>query len=485
MVEHFKNEILEVVITDMGEHGEGIGKADGYTLFVKDAVKGDVVEASLTKVKKNYAYARLVKIIEPSVYRSEPICREYKRCGGCQIQALSYEAQLRYKQEKVINSMVRIGGMDEEYINSICETIIGMDNPIRYRNKAQYPIGTDRDGNIIAGFYAGRTHSIITCEDCMIGIEENKVILDIILTHMKNRMIQAYDENTGRGLIRHVLIRKGFTSGQLMVCIVISKPSKNGKEYIPGQEALTSALSSVKGMTSISVSINSAKTNVIMGDNVETIWGSDRITDELLGVTFSISPLAFYQVNPIQTQKLYSKAIEYADITKDDEVWDICCGIGTITLCAAGRAGVVHGLEIVPQAIEDAKENARINCVTNCDFICAAAEDYMPKNSDNIKADIIIMDPPRKGMDESVLDVVAEANPNRIVYVSCDPATLARDCAYLRQYGYEIKKMCPVDMFPQSVHVETVCLLVNQNAKAKQHVNVGIDAEDYYRIKNS
>ena len=477
-MEYKKNQILTVTIEDIGNDGEGIGRCDGYILFVKDAVCGDTVKARLTKVKKNYAYARLEEVITPSPNRVKEKCENHRRCGGCQIQTLAYEAQLAFKENKVRNDLMRIGDISEDILDSAFEPVIGMDDPIRYRNKAQYPVGIDRDGNIVAGFYAGRTHSIIPCTDCMLSPEENSTILGIILDHMKEYGIRPYDEVTGSGTVRHVLIRKGFTTGQIMVCLVICHDMKRSQghergrdpeaggtgEYISGQDTLIKELCRLPGMTSICVSVNNEKTNVIMGGEIHVLWGSDTIKDVLLGMEFMISPLSFYHVNPVMVEKLYSTAIGYADLSGSEEVYDICCGIGTISLCMAGQAKIVHGLEIVPEAIADAKKNAALNNITNADFICAAAEEYLPKHKNEIKADVIILDPPRKGMDEAALEVVAGAAPSRIVYVSCDSATLARDLNYLTAHGYGIKRIRCVDMFPHTVHVETAVLLQRSDA---------------------
>ncbi len=476
LMEYVKNQILKVLIEDMGNNGEGIGKVDGYTLFVKDAVIGDVVNARLTKVKKNYAYARCEKILTPSADRIQPSCKEYRRCGGCQIRAMSYDAQLKYKENKVMNDLVRIGGADREYLDEIFEPIIGMEDPERYRNKSQYPIGSDRAGNTVAGFYAGRTHDIIPCTDCMLAPSENNDILKIIISHMDEYGIRPYDETTGRGDVRHVLVRKGFATGQIMVCLVINTKERksSAKDYISGQEALIAKLSGVTGMTSILVSVNNKNTNVIMGNEIHTIWGEDRIRDILCGRSFEISPLSFYQVNPVQTQKLYNTAIDYASLSGKEEVWDICCGIGTISLCAADKAKRVHGLEIVPEAIEDAKKNAAANKVDNADFICAAAEDYLPAHREEITADVVILDPPRKGMEESALSAICEVSPSRIVYVSCDSATLARDIKYLTTRGYRLSRVRCTDMFPHTIHVETVVLLGKRTDDPKDYVKIGL-----------
>ena len=491
-MDHFKNQILTVTIEDMSNNGEGIGRSDGYILFVKDALPKDVVQARLTKVKKNYAYARCDKIITPSPDRCEPFCEDHARCGGCQIQALSYEAQLAFKENKVRNDLVRLGGFAEETIAAVFEPIIGMDEPVRYRNKSQYPVGRDRDGNTVIGFYAGRTHSIIPRTDCMLSPEENKEILEMILAHMRENRIEPYDETTGKGTVRHILIRKGFATRQIMVCLVVNlkgrrsvSSSNKHDEYINGQSALVNKLSTIPGMTSICVSVNNENTNVIMGNEIHTLWGEDRIEDVLLGKRFEISPLSFYQVNPVQVERLYSTAIEYAGLTGSEEVWDICCGIGTISICMADKAKFVHGLEIVPEAIEDAKKNAVNNGAANTEFICDAAEEYLPAHAGEIKADVIVLDPPRKGMDEAALSVIADAAPKRIVYVSCDSATLARDLKYLSARGYEPKRIRCVDMFCHTVHCEVVALLQRlSNRKADSYVKRNVKMEDYYRIKD-
>lgn len=464
-MEYSKNQILTVTITDIGDNGEGIGKIDGYTLFVKDALPGDTVKASLTKVKKNYSYARLVEIITPSSERTVPACPEYRRCGGCQLQAMDYNAQLRFKENRVKNNLMRIGGVESSVIDEVFEPIIGMSNPYEYRNKSQYPVGEDKKNNPIAGFYAGRTHDIIPCTKCLLAPAENQEIVEIVLNHMRKYKIPAYNEKTGLGTLRHILVRKGFTSGEIMVCFVVKHIHKikgGCKEkvtYIPYEEELVESLKKISGVASICVSVNNLNTNVIMGNEIHTLWGKDKIEDVLLGNYFEISPLSFYQVNPIQVEKLYGTAIEFADLKGDEEVWDICCGIGTITLSMASKAKRVHGIEIVPEAIEDAKRNAKTNNVNNADFICAAAEDFLPAHKGEIAADVIVLDPPRKGMDERALRVICEVSPKKIVYVSCDSATLSRDIKFLRENGYELKRVRCTDMFPQTVHVETVCLL--------------------------
>ena len=447
-----KDDIVTLKIEDLSSEGLGVGRCeDGMALFVKDTVIGDVVEAKIMKMKKNYGFARMMQIIEPSKDRIIPPCPVARQCGGCQIQAMSYDAQLAFKQKKVKNNLERIGGFTELPM----EPIIGMETPFRYRNKAQFPVGRTRDGKLAAGFYAGRTHSIIPCRDCLLGAEVNEKILQIVLGHMEKYQIDPYDEATGKGLVRHVMTRVGFATGQIMVCIVI-----NGKT-LPAAEKLVEELCSVSGMTSITLNINKEKTNVIMGKKLVLLWGQEYIEDTIGNVRFHISPLSFYQVNPRQTEKLYGKALEYANLTGKETVWDLYCGIGTISLFLAQKAKQVYGVEIVPEAIRDAKQNAELNHFSNADFFVGKAEEVLPEKyaKEGIFADVIVVDPPRKGCEESVLETMLQMAPKRIVYVSCDSATLARDLKYLCERGYQLTKVCPVDMFGNTVHVETVVLL--------------------------
>ena len=476
-----KNDIVTVKITDIGVNGEGIGKAEGccgtgkdengkrsgaagkngnaegYTLFIKDAVIGDTVEAKVMKAKKSYGYAMLMRVLEPSPYRVEPRCRFARQCGGCQIQEMSYERQLLFKEQKVRDDLIRIGGFLPDDVDRIMEPAVGMEEPFGYRNKAQFPFGTDKDGNPVTGFYAGRTHDIIANTDCALGAPENREILELILAFVKKNGIRSYDEKTGEGLIRHVLIRKGFRTGELMVCLVI-----NG-HGIPRGEQLADELMGIPGMTSITMSVNTRRTNVIMGDSFEVIRGRGYITDFIGSVRYQISPLSFYQVNPIQTEKLYSLALEYAGLAGGETVWDLYCGIGTISLFLAQKAGRVYGVEIVPQAIEDARENARINGIKNAEFFTGKAEEVLPRWYEECggseRADVIVVDPPRKGCDGALLDTIVKMAPQKVVYVSCDPATLARDLEVLCGKGYVLERVRAVDQFPMSVHVECVVLM--------------------------
>ena len=448
-----KDDVIEVKIEDMGVDGEGIGKADGITLFIKDAVIGDVVQAKIMKMKKSYGYARLLEVLTPSPYRVEPKCPVSRPCGGCQLQALSYDKQLEFKENKVRNNLKRIGG----FTDIPMEPIAGMKEPYHYRNKAQFPIGRDKDGKLTAGFYAARTHSLIPVDECYLGAKINEPILGKILQIMEQEHIEPYDEKTHTGLVRHILIRFGFTTKEIMVCFIL-----NGKK-LPKQEKFIAALTEIPGMTSISVNRNEKDTNVIMGEKTITIWGSDYITDYIGDIKYQISPQSFYQVNPAQTKVLYEKALEYAGLTGTETVWDLYCGIGTISLFLAQKAKKVFGVEIVPQAIADAKKNAALNDITNVDFFVGKAEEvypsYVSEHKEEAKAEVIVVDPPRKGCEESLLSTIVSMAPERIVYVSCDSATLARDLKYLCGHGYELKRVQAVDQFCQTGHCETVVLL--------------------------
>ncbi len=466
-----KNMELELLIEDIGVNGEGIGKAEGVAFFVKDAVIGDRVLIKIMKMKKRYGYGRLLEVRKPSPYRTQPLCEYYRQCGGCQIQAMDYAQQLKYKEKKVRDNLERIGGF------SICDQtecekegilfhpIIGMEEPFFYRNKAQFPIGTDKDGKIVTGFYAARSHHIIPNRKCYLGVDVNERILDIVISFMEEYQIPAYDENSGTGLVRHVLVRFGFTTKEIMVCLVI-----NGRG-IPHAGKLVERLRTLSGMTSIMLNINEKNTNVILGEEVICLWGQGYITDYIDSIKYHISPLSFYQVNPVQTRKLYETALAYAELTGTETVWDLYCGIGTISLFLAQRARHVYGIEIVEAAIEDARDNAKLNGIENVTFFVGKAEEVLPgfykgeirecqgREKEMMHPDVIVVDPPRKGCDERCLETILKMEPDRVVYVSCDPATLARDLKYLCQGGYEVREVQPVDMFPQGVHVECVCLL--------------------------
>ena len=468
-MEYRKNDIVTLEIVDCGTDGEGIGKADGFTVFVKDAVIGDTIMAKIMKAKKNYGYGRLMEILKPSPYRVEPVCLSARQCGGCQLQAVSYEEQKVFKEKKLRGHLERIGGFTEFPM----EPLIGMDDPYHYRNKAQFPVGRNKEGRIVTGFYAGRTHAIIENRDCALGIPQNKDVLDRVIAHMEKYNIAPYDEATGKGLVRHIFVRYGFFTGELMVCLII-----NGQD-LPHQRELVEKLCEIPGMTSISLNMNKKRSNVILGDKVKTIWGEDYITDKIGDISYEISPLSFFQVNPKQTWKLYSKALEYADLHGEETVWDLYCGIGTISLFLAQKAKFVRGVEIVPAAIEDAKRNAQINHIENVEFFVGKAEEVLPREyeKNGVYADVIVVDPPRKGCDEMLLKTILKMQPKRVVYVSCDSATLARDLRFLCDNGYELKKVCGVDQFPQTVHVETVVLLSKGEVDSKK-IRVEFSLED-------
>ena len=464
-MEFRKNDIVTLEIVDCGTDGEGIGKADGFTVFVKDAVIGDTIVAKIMKAKKNYGYGRLMEILKPSPYRVEPVCLSARQCGGCQLQAVSYEEQKVFKEKKLRGHLERIGGFTEFPM----EPLIGMDDPYHYRNKAQFPVGRNKEGRIVTGFYAGRTHAIIENRDCALGIPQNKDVLDRVIAHMEKYNIAPYDEATGKGLVRHIFVRYGFFTGELMVCLII-----NGQD-LPHQRELVEKLCEIPGMTSISLNMNKKRSNVILGDKVKTIWGEDYITDKIGDISYEISPLSFFQVNPKQTWKLYSKALEYADLHGEETVWDLYCGIGTISLFLAQKAKFVRGVEIVPAAIEDAKRNAQINHIENVEFFVGKAEEVLPREyeKNGVYADVIVVDPPRKGCDEMLLKTILKMQPKRVVYVSCDSATLARDLRFLCDNGYELKKVCGVDQFPQTVHVESIVLLSHKSPDS--HIDVKVE----------
>lgn len=464
-----KNDLVTVKIEDMSHDGEGVGKLEGFPLFVKDTVIGDVAEVKILKLKKNYGYARLTELKEPSPDRVEPPCPLSRRCGGCQLQAMSYEKQLEFKRNKVQNHLSRIGGLTDVVVLPV----IGMESPWRYRNKAQIPVGYDREGRLISGFYAGRTHAIIDQEDCLLGNEKNSRIMEIVKGFLKENKIAAYQEESHKGLLRHVLIRTAAATGEVMVCLVI-----NGKKF-PQAEKLTEALKAVPGVTSISLNVNMERTNVILGKEQINLYGPGYITDKIGEISYRISPQSFFQVNPAQTRILYETALEYAQLTGSEQVWDLYCGTGTISLFLAQKAAFVRGVEIVPAAVENARDNAELNGIKNAEFFTGRAEEVLPRmvRENQAKADVIVVDPPRKGCEESLLETMVNMEPERIVYVSCDSATLARDLKYLSAKGYAVERVQPVDMFPMTVGVETVVLLSKGEVDSKK-IRVEFSLED-------
>lgn len=522
-----KNDEFEILITDIGNDGEGIGHYEGMAFFIKGAVIGDKILAGATKLNKSYGYARVVRVLEPSPYRVGALCPLAGPCGGCQLQHISYDKQLEFKQNKVKNDLIRLGGIDSGRFeagkpDSVCfHDIIGMNNPINYRNKGQFPVGCDKNGKTVVGFYAGHTHSIIDTDSCLIQHGITDYIMRGVRRYMAENSVSAYDGES-HGLIRHILTRVGFRSHEVMVCVVI-----NGRE-LPKWERLQTILEEeIKGfnaakdakwhsekahrtltadetvfsykLASLSVNINTENTNVIMGEKVVTLAGRPYITDYIGDVQYQISPLSFYQVNPLQTEVLYRTALRYAGLSenplnsagefadtsektaasaKKGIVWDLYCGIGTISLFLAKAAKQVYGVEIIPQAVADAKRNAEINNILNAEFFTGAAEEVLPRkyeSDSSMKADVIVVDPPRKGCDERLLATAVKMNPERIVYVSCDPATMSRDIKFLEQNGYVLREVQPVDQFPFSVHVETVVCLSQQ--KPDDHIEIEIDLD--------
>ena len=494
-----KNELVTIEITDMGNGGEGIGRADGFTLFVKGAVVGDVIEAKVLKAKKTYGYAKIERILQPSEHRVEPVCPVAGRCGGCQLQAMNYVAQLSWKERKVRECLERIGGVafaeasdgteDTAGVaaDNVCETdkpcflpILGMEDYFAYRNKAQFPVGKDKNGTVVTGFYAGHSHAIIPSTTCAIQAPVNEVICKIVCEHMEQNNVAPYEEESHTGLVRHILTRVGAATGEVLVCLIINGKSLPKAKILAGRlrevveafsevDAENGAQGDKKKLTlkGFCLNVNREKTNVILGNEIIPVWGETYITDYIGEVSFRISPLSFYQVNPKQTKVLYEKALEFAGLTGNEIVWDLYCGIGTISLFLAKKAKQVYGVEIVPQAIEDAKQNALRNGITNAEFFVGAAEDVLPtkykESNGSMRADVIVVDPPRKGCDETLLQTVVNMEPKRVVYVSCDPATLARDVKYLEENGYKLEKAQPVDMFPFTEHVECVTLLQRKN----------------------
>ena len=553
-----KNELIILEITDLTEEGQGVGKKDGLVFFVKDSVMGDVVEARILKVKKNYAYAKVEKLLEASPYRITPLCLVAGKCGGCQLQHLSYEKELAWKEDRIAQSLIRIAGIPEEEVRGKGEGILGGKTE-RYRNKAQYPVQNGkelhveteqigensildrkektaknciengkREGHINSmsvvreelsglkmGFYGFHSHRIIETEDCLINSAENPLILNCIKEWAREYQISGYEEETGKGLLRHIFLRKGFSTGEILLCLVLNgKSLPYGKELWENLQGLPLSAEEV-GLQSeagvhcdmdaqsraelycgvdiqseedghcglnkkvqgkivgLCININEGRGNAILGRETHCLYGKESIEDKIGELSFSISVPSFYQVNPVQTEKIYGKALEYAALTGEETVWDCYCGIGTISLFLAQKAKQVYGLEIVPEAIENAKKNAKKNGLHNAEFFVGAAEEVLPKWVEEQKregkdlgnlVDVVSLDPPRKGCDEACLSAVLELSPKRIVYVSCDPGSLARDMKYLREGGYVLEKWVGIDNFPRTGHVETVALLQKEES---------------------
>ena len=446
-----KNEYIDVIFEDLTHDGAGVAKVEGYPLFVPNGLPGEKAKIKVIKVNKGYGFGRLIEITEDSPYRVEPECPIYKECGGCQLQHMSYEGQLKAKEKQVSDVLQRIGKLENVKVHPV----IGMENPWRYRNKAQVPIG-ENEGGLIGGFYQQRSHQIIDMKACIIQQEKNDEVVKKVKEICNINGVRAYDEQKHKGELRHIMARYGLKSGEVMVVLVTRTNELTGKKKIIEEIAKR-----IPGVKSIVQNINSKKTNVIFGDETKVLWGEEVIYDSIGDIKFAISARSFYQVNPEQTKVLYDKALEYADLTGEENVIDAYCGIGTISLFLAQKARKVYGVEIVPEAIEDAKKNAELNGISNVEFAVGEAETVIPEWYENgVVADVLVVDPPRKGCDDKLLQTIINMKPKKVVYVSCNPATLARDLRVLEDGGYQTVEVQPVDMFPQTMHVECVAQLI-------------------------
>lgn len=445
-----KNDDIRLKITTLTSQGSGLGRYNDMAVFVEGSAVGDDLLVHIIKVKKNYAVGIIKKIYKASPDRIETDCEAFGKCGGCSYRHISYEAEKREKRQFVTDAMKRIGGIDKQ-----AEAIYTIDNPCRYRNKAQTPVGLDRDGKLITGFYSKRSHRIISCDDCLLQMPDFRDIILAVRKYILENPVSVYSEETGEGLVRHIYVRQGRKTGQIMVCLVINGDS------LPKKDKLIDELLKInKNIKSVVININKEDTNVVLGEKCITLWGEDFIEDELCGLTFRISPLSFYQVNPEGTELLYGKAREYASLKGGETLLDLYCGAGTIGLTMASDCKELIGVEIIPQAIENAKMNASLNGIINARFICDDASGAAKTLfEEGIRPDVIVLDPPRKGCSADVIDTVVNMAPERVVYVSCDPATLARDCRIFEDKGYKVTELCAVDMFPRTVHVESVARL--------------------------
>lgn len=464
-----KGDQIRLTIEDLSTTGEGVAKQDGFIFFVKDTLIGDVVVAQIMKCKSSYGYAKVISYEKRSEHWMDPICPVARQCGGCQLQHCAYDEQLRYKQEKVLHCFVRIAGMKQETVQPLIEPIVGMDQPFYYRNKAQFPVQRDKNGIVQIGFYAKHTHVIIPTTTCYIQAKEQQKTLQVIRDFLQKYQISSYDEATHTGLVRHILIRVSFFTKEQLVCLVL-----NGT-VLPYADRLVEQLTQIKEITSIGLNYQPEQNNVILGKEGTILWGNPYIIDRIGPIQYQISAQSFYQVNPIQTEKLYEAVARYANLQGTECVYDLYCGIGTIALFLAKQAKQVYGIEIVPQAVADAIENAKRNAIENATFLLGAVEDVLPKE-ELPKPDLVVLDPPRKGCAQSLLDTIVTLQPQKVVYVSCDPATLARDLKYLLQKGYEMIKAQPFDLFPQTAHVETVVLL--SKLKTDKHIDVELEMDE-------
>ncbi|WP_121610159.1 23S rRNA (uracil(1939)-C(5))-methyltransferase RlmD [Mesobacillus foraminis] len=446
-----KNDYIDAEFTDLTHDGAGVAKVEGYPIFVPGGLPGEKAKIKIIKVNKGYGFGRLVEILERSHFRVEVSDEDAHKYGGCQLQHISYEGQLEYKKSQVEQVLTRIGKLDNVKVHPV----LGMEHPWHYRNKAQVPVG-EKDGKLIAGFFKPRSHEIVDTDESLIQLPEVNEAIQTVKEICSELGIKAYDEQTHKGDLRHIMARYGKQTGELMVVLITRAAELPQKKQLI--EKMTARLPKLK---SIVHNINSKRTNVILGDKINILWGNEVIYDYIGNVKFAISALSFYQVNPDQTKVLYDKALEYAGLSGGETVIDAYCGIGTISLFLAQKAGKVFGVEIVPEAIEDAKRNAALNEITNAEFAVGEAETVIPKwYEDGVRADVLVVDPPRKGCDEALLKTIIEMKPKKVVYVSCNPATLARDLRILEDGGYTALEVQPVDMFPQTTHVECVAKLV-------------------------
>ncbi len=445
-----KNDEIDVIFEDLTHDGKGVAKVDGYPLFVENALPGEKAKIRVTKLNKGYGFGQMIELDEKSEFRLEPACPIFAECGGCQLQHISYEGQLKAKEKQVRDVLERIGKLE----NVIVHPVLGMENPWHYRNKAQVPIG-EREGGLVGGFYKQRSHEIVDMEACLIQQEENDDVLQKVKAICGDFGIRAYNEKADKGTLRHIMVRSGKVTGEIMVVLITRTPD------IPNRKKLVERIvNEVPGLKSVVQNVNTKRTNVIFGEQTNVLWGEEFIYDYIGDVKFAISARSFYQVNPEQTKVLYDKALEYAGLSGEETVIDAYCGIGTISLFLAQRAKKVYGVEIVPEAVEDARRNAELNDITNVEFEVGEAEKVIPRwYEQGVKADVLVVDPPRKGCDETLLQTITDMKPEKVVYVSCNPATLARDLRVLEDGGYETVQVQPVDMFPQSVHVECVVLM--------------------------
>ena len=449
-----KNDEIRLKIDALTSLGSGIGRYNEMAVFVDGTAVGDDIIAHIIKVKKNYAVGKIHKIIKASPDRIDVDCEADSQCGGCAYRHISYEAELREKKQVVTDAMQRIGEVPLE-----AKDILHISEPCRYRNKAQIPVALGKDGKISAGFYSKRSHRVVNSSDCLLQMKEFAPIVSAVRKYIAENPVTIYDETTGKGLVRHIYLRRARATGEIMVCLVI-----NGSTLPRKDNFITSLIECDKNIVSIVLNINKDNTNVVLGKECITLFGKDYIEDILCGLRFRISPLSFYQVNPEGTEILYGKAREYANLTAEDTLLDLYCGAGTIGLTMAKDAKSIIGVEVIPEAIENAKENAAINGITNARFICDDASGAAKTLFDEgIRPNVVVLDPPRKGCSRDVLETVADMKPDRVVYVSCDPATLARDCKIFSELGYEVREYTAVDMFPRTTHVETVALLSLRN----------------------